>query len=358
MTQTNVRLLTGRIFESGDKNGRLLANLVAEPCFQAVVTELISKTGVCLTDPEAILWEFYVFVSELSLPNLPPEEIESLDTPLSTPEIELAIVLLPPSKTPGPDGLPGDWYKRYAESLATKLQQLFSQCLEDNSLLPSMYSAHIILITKPGKDQKHCAFYRPISLLNYDLKILAKVLATRLVKVLPELVHIDFMPGKSTDIILRRVLTHLQLPNPHSKSHVMVALDIEKAFEMVTWIYMVTVLQAFGFGPSFRKWIDVLYKSPIAPIKLGVLLSEPFPVERGTRQGCPLSPFLFALAMEPLATALRRSDSVKGIRVGSIVEKLALYADDLMLFLNYPGLLCREHTSGISGEKILNGFCD
>lgn len=78
----------------------------------------------------------------------------------------------------------------------------------------------------------------------------------------------------------------------------MVALDIEKDFDMVTWKYMILVLQAFGFGPLFCKWIGILYKSPVAQIKLGGMLSDPFPVERGTGQGCPLSPFLFALVME------------------------------------------------------------
>lgn len=117
----------------------------------------------------------------------------------------------------------------------------------------------------------------------------------------------------------------------------MVALDIEKAFDTVTWQYMKSVLQSFGFGPSFCKWIDILYKSPIAQVKLGGLLSDPLPGKRCTRQGCPVSPFLFALVMEPLGTALRNADLVKGIKVGSITEKLALYADDLMLFLSDPG---------------------
>lgn len=173
---------------------------------------------------------------KLPLPTLSTEEVEALDAPIMTLEIELAIASLPPSNTPCPDGLPGDWYKQYAETIAPKLQQLFSHCFQNNSLPPTIYGAHIILTPKPGKDPKHCTSYRSISLLNYDLKILAKVLATKLVKILPDLVDIDqtgFMPGKSTDINLRRVVTHLQLPHSLSQTRV-IALDIEKAFDMVT----------------------------------------------------------------------------------------------------------------------------
>lgn len=101
----------------------------------------------------------------------------------------------------------GDWYKMYAEQLAPKLQTRYSHCLEHDSLRPTMYQAYIILMPKPGKDPKSCASYRPISLLNYDLKILTKVVAARLVKVLLSLVNIDqtglMPPGKSTDINLR-----------------------------------------------------------------------------------------------------------------------------------------------------------
>lgn len=113
----------------------------------------------------------------LSLPSLTLEDIESLEALISTLEIVAAISSLPP-KTPGPDSLPGDWYKMYAKHLAPKRQFLYAHCLKTGSLPHTMYQAHIVLIPRPGKDPKLCTAYRPILLLNYDLKMLAKGIAT------------------------------------------------------------------------------------------------------------------------------------------------------------------------------------
>lgn len=170
-----------------------------------------------------------------------------------------------------------------------------------------MYQAHIVLLPKQGKDKSHCASYRPISLLNYDLKILTKMLATRLQTIRPYLVNIDqtrFIPGKSADINLRTVFNHLQLSPSENSTRVLVALDIEKAFDLVAWTYMSTALEVMGFGVEFRRRIEILYRCPTARVKLGGALSPPFTIGRGMRKGCPLSLALFALMMEPLASAL------------------------------------------------------
>lgn len=92
-----------------------------------------------------------------------------------------------------------------------------------------------------------------------------------------------------------------------------------------------------GFGKVFLTWISLLYSSPKATIKIGTQVSAQFSVGRGTRQGCPLSPALFALAIEPIAIALRASTEVKALQVGGIRECTALYADDMLLFLEDPG---------------------
>lgn len=175
--------------------------------------------GGHVTDPEGILREFHLFYSslyddfhpgsdwplldELEGIVLPENDREDLDKPFLPLEIEAVIHSLPNNKSLEPDVLPGEWYKTYADLLVSKLHQLFAHCLEAGRLPDSMYQAQIVLLPNPGKDLTCCSSYRPISLMNYDFKILAKVLANRIMKVLPSLNNIDqtgFMPGKSTDI--------------------------------------------------------------------------------------------------------------------------------------------------------------
>lgn len=97
------------------------------------------------------------------------------------------------------------------------------------------------------------------------------------------------------------------------------------------------VLELFGFGPTFRKWIELLYRAPVAQKKLNSKLSSSFPIQRGKRQGQALSSTLFALVMGSLEEVLRASALVVEIRIGSFVEKLALYANDSILFPRDPG---------------------
>lgn len=276
----------------------------------------------------------------LPIPKLTVQDCNILEAKITVKEIQAAIFAFPPNKAPGPDGFPIDFYRANVEQLAIRLNGFLGYCLDNSSLPNSMLEAYMILLLKPGKDLTDCASYRSIALLNTDLKILTKLLATRLATVIPSIVNIDqmgFMLGKSTDTNLRRFFTHMQLPPPESDTRIVVSIDIEKTFDSVDWNYMFRVLEIMGFGPQFRKWISMLYRNPKVAIRLGSAVSEYFEVGRGTRQGCPLSPFLFALVMEPLAVALRSSGDVWVIKVGTIHETLALYADDMLLFLNDPG---------------------
>lgn len=129
------------------------------------------------------------------------------------------------------------------------------------------------------------------------------------------------------------------------------ALDIEKAFNLDAWPYMSSALEVMGCRVEFCRWIDILYR-----VKLGGTFLHPFPIGRGTRQGCPLSLALFALVMKPLVSALRCADMVRCIQVGSINEKLAMYADDLILFLNDPGPSLQAALGILSGFTACSGL--
>ena len=110
-------------------------------------------------------------------------------------------------------------------------------------------------------------------------------------------------------------------------------MDAEKAFDGVERPYLFYTLKRFGFGNI--SWIKLLYTSPLAHVCTNNGYSDYFSLERGTRQGCQLSPLLFAIAIEPLAEALRSSQML-GISRGGIEHRVSLYADDLLVFLPSP----------------------
>ena len=115
-----------------------------------------------------------------------------------------------------------------------------------------------------------------------------------------------------------------------------ISLDVEKAFERVEWSFLFFVLQEFGFNPEFISWIKLLYASPVTSVHTNGLQSAPFPLHCGTRQGCPLSPLLFAIATESLDIWLCQEGGFEGIIRAGKVHKLSLYADDLLLYMSNP----------------------
>lgn len=113
-------------------------------------------------------------------------------------------------------------------------------------------------------------------------------------------------------------------------SIVIVSLDVAKAVDSIEWDFLFATLAAFGLGPSFIRWVRLLYSRPCS------ILSPSFSLHRGTRQGCPLSPLLFALAVEPLATRLRLEPKVKGFKLSSSHETVSMNADDTLLYRSDP----------------------
>ncbi|CAJ0962575.1 unnamed protein product [Ranitomeya imitator] len=139
------------------------------------------------------------YIRDTELPPMSVEESEALESPLSEQEVLDTIKSLANGKSPGPDGFSAAFYKLYANSLVPFMTKLFNSISASCPFAPQTLMATITVIPKPGKDPLLCASYRPISLINVDVKVFAKVLAGRLNPILPGSIHSDqvgFVPHR------------------------------------------------------------------------------------------------------------------------------------------------------------------
>lgn len=203
--------------------------------------------------------------------------------------------------------------------------------------------AFISVIPKPDKDPTLVENYRPISLINNDLKILTKILANRINSFINQYIHKDqvgFIPGRQGSDQVRRAVDIVSLlqsgwDGGSRQEGLLLSLDLQKAFDSLSWSYLFIVLRRWGFGEKFIGTLKALYSAPIAKVKLQGYYLDPIQIARGTRQRCPLSPLIFALAIEVLAIAIRSNQNIKGVQCGPHTHKCTLF-DDILLFVTSP----------------------
>ena len=115
-----------------------------------------------------------------------------------------------------------------------------------------------------------------------------------------------------------------------------ISIDAEKAFGKLSHPFMIKALSKVGIQGAFLNIIKAINERPTANIILNGQKLRAFPLRSGTRQGCPLSPLLFNIVLEVLATATRQEKAIKGIQIGKEEMKLSLFADDMIVYMENP----------------------
>ena len=121
-----------------------------------------------------------------------------------------------------------------------------------------------------------------------------------------------------------------------------ISIDAEKAFDKVQHLFRMKTSQKMGIEGTHLNIIKAIYDKPTANIILNGEKLKAFPLTSGTRQGCPLSPLLFNIVLEVLATAIREEKEIKGIQFGKEEIKLSLFVDDMMLYTEDPNNTIRK----------------
>ncbi|CAM2105928.1 unnamed protein product [Caretta caretta] len=258
-----------RLLREMDRGSRFFYALEKTRGAKKHVTCLLAEDGTPLTDPEEMCGRARDFYTSLfspdptdpdacevlweELPTVSVGDRDRLERPLTLAEFSEALRRMPTNKSPGMDGLTVEFYRAFWDILGPDLVIVWAESLQSGVLPLSCRRAVLALLPKKG-DLRDLRNWRPVSLLSTDYKIVAKAISLRLGSVMADVVHPDqtyTVPGRSIFDNLFLVRDLLELGRRDGLSFALLSLDQEKAFDRVDHGYLLSTLQAFGFGPQF-----------------------------------------------------------------------------------------------------------
>ena len=259
---------------------------------------------------------------------------EKLEEEINLLEIEKVLFKMKNNKAPGPDGYCYEFFKIFWEEIKFLMLNTFKEYLRTQKLTDQQNLGTITCLPKQGKDRSYMKNWRPITLLNSTYKIFSGMLAERIKSTLEDIVHNDqkgFVQNRfigENIRLIHDIMTECELEN---KQGILILVDFEKAFDTLDWNFIQTVFEMSNYGEKILNWIKILQNGSRSMVSQNGFFSESIKLERGCRQGDPVSPYIFVICAEILGIAIRENERIEGITIFGYEHKISQYADDTTL---------------------------
>ena len=254
--------------------------------------------------------------------------------PFTKDEVRTAVFAAKKYTSPGEDGLSSLLYIQFWDTMGDTLTAIVNTWLSGDSCIQRPNPALTVFIPKVPVPTA-VRHYRPISLLNTDVKIISRCLVNRLALYLGRLVGPHQYAGvkqRSIFHLLLNIRDCLTICRDCQLPSALINLDFERAFDNIEHPYLWRVLKSFGFHDQFIQWCQSFYKDAITRLNINGYLTHPIKVMRSIRQGCPLSLYFFVIALAPLVYLVQ--NSIAGLPVVEPPLRISAYADDVIVFLS------------------------
>ena len=265
--------------------------------------------------------------------SMSPKNNESENEKITEYEVRNAIAKLNRQSAPGIDGLPSTLYTTQSKFYIPILTSLFNNLHQSDSF-PISWKTAVIKLIKKKTSSVQLKDFRPISLINTDLKILAHVLAERVKEPLNELIGTHqsaYLPNRN----IHAALTKLRKASYELDSNnCLVAIDFSKAFDSIDRSYLFKMIDKLKVSNITKTLIKALYHETLSIIEIDGSLSLPINIHKGVRQGCPLSALLFILCIEPLLNEIETDNNI----ISKHQNKIIAYADDVTACIEIKSL--------------------
>ena len=333
--------------EGGEKNTKYFANLEKKRSDAKTLHKL--KTDMIeINDRKEILNEVRSFyekmyteqivdeekmnqmINNISV-KLNVEEKNDIEGPLTEYECACALRNMNNNISPGSDGITTEFYKIFWNDIKSFYIKSLNYSFENGSLTTLQKQGIISLLPKKDKNLDDLKNWRPLTLLNTDYKIATKAIANRIKKYLPNLIDCSqtgFIKGRYIGENIRLIQETIEKLENENSPGLLFFADFEKAFDSISHKYILRCLEAFNFGADIIKWVECFYQGANSCVQNAGYMSDFFSINRGVRQGCPLSPYLFILCIEVLSATLLKDQDITGIKINGKEFKSTMFADD------------------------------